>query len=183
MTMTKLHLGCGWMNFGTDWIHVDQGSYEHLDYDCNVAVLPFDDNYADVIYASHVLAYFDRMEVIKVLTEWNRVLKPGGTLRLATPDFGVMSELYKSGEINMSQMLGPMYGKMNMKDVVIYHKTTYDFADIGTLLRSCGFTQVHRYDWRDTDHSEHDDHSQAYIPHMDKDNGTLISLNVECTKE
>ena len=41
---------------------------------------------------------------------------------------------------------------------------------------------VIEYDWRETEHSEFDDHSQAYIPHMDKDNGTLISLNVECIK-
>jgi hypothetical protein len=28
-----------------------------------------------------------------------------------------------------------------------------------------------------------DDHSQAYIPHMDKENGTLISLNIETIKK
>ena len=45
-----------------------------------------------------------------------------------------------------------------------------------------GFKNVERYDWRETEHAEFDDHSQAYLPHMDKENGTLISLNVECTK-
>jgi hypothetical protein len=29
---------------------------------------------------------------------------------------------------------------------------------------------------------EFDDHSQAYLPHMDKENGTLISLNIEAVK-
>jgi len=41
---------------------------------------------------------------------------------------------------------------------------------------------IKRYNWKDTEHSKIDDHSQAYLPHMDKDNGTLISLNVECIK-
>ena len=41
---------------------------------------------------------------------------------------------------------------------------------------------VKKYDWKETDHSEFDDHSQAYIQHMDKENGILISLNVECVK-
>ena len=45
-----------------------------------------------------------------------------------------------------------------------------------------GFKDIKRYDWRETEHAEFDDHSQAYLPHMDKENGTLISLNVECTK-
>ncbi|HAI38830.1 MAG TPA: methyltransferase, partial [Maribacter sp.] len=39
-----------------------------------------------------------------------------------------------------------------------------------------------KYDWRQTEHAKFDDHSQAYIPHMDKENGTLISLNIEAVK-
>ena len=53
---------------------------------------------------------------------------------------------------------------------------------IKLLLEKCEFKNIHRYDWRDTDHSHIDDHSQAYLPHMDKENGTLISLNIECNK-
>jgi len=34
-----------------------------------------------------------------------------------------------------------------------------------------------------TEHSEFDDCSQAYLPKMDKENGILISLNVQCSKE
>ena len=30
--MTKLNLGCGWRNFGSDWVHIDGGDYDHLDY-------------------------------------------------------------------------------------------------------------------------------------------------------
>jgi len=37
-------------------------------------------------------------------------------------------------------------------------------------------------DWEKTEHAIYDDHSQAYLPHMDKKNGTLISLNMECIK-
>ena len=32
-------------------------------------------------------------------------------------------------------------------------------------------------------HIDYDDYSQAYYPHMDKDNGILISLNVEAIKK
>lgn len=34
-------------------------------------------------------------------------------------------------------------------------------------------------DWRDVEHRKHDDYSQSYIPYMDKENGQLMSLNVE----
>ena len=69
-----------------------------------------------------------------------------------------------------------------MGEETIYHKTTYDFKSLKLLLENLNMKNVIEYDWRETEHSEFDDHSQAYIPHMDKDNGTLISLNVECIK-
>jgi len=50
------------------------------------------------------------------------------------------------------------------------------------VLKSVGIESVERYDWRDTEHADFDDHSQAYIPHMDKENGVLVSLNVQGTK-
>lgn len=65
---------------------------------------------------------------------------------------------------------------------VIYHKTTYDFDSLRQTLEESDFVEVHRYDWRQTLHRDHDDFSQAYIPHMDKEHGRLISLNVECSK-
>jgi len=45
-----------------------------------------------------------------------------------------------------------------------------------------GFKEVVRYDWRKTEHFYVDDYSQAYLPHMDKTNGKLMSLNVEAIK-
>ena len=64
----------------------------------------------------------------------------------------------------------------------LYHKTCYDFNSLKNLLEENGFKNVVLYDWRETDHSEFDDHSQAYFPHMDKKNGLLVSLNIECKK-
>ena len=64
----------------------------------------------------------------------------------------------------------------------LFHKTCYDFNSLKFLLEENGFKNVKLYDWRETDHSEFDDHSQAYFPHMDKENGLLVSLNIECQK-
>ena len=67
-------------------------------------------------------------------------------------------------------------------DLMIYHKTVWNFTLLSEFLESNGFSDVRRYDWRQTIHKDYDDHSQAYYPHMDKENGILISLNVEATK-
>lgn len=181
--MIKIHIGCGKRNFGNDWVHIDGGDYEHLDHqDVSIKGLPYANNTADLIYSSHMIEYFDRQEVIGVLEEWYRVLKPNGVLRIAVPDFSSMCWLYENGDIKLNQILGPLYGKMKMGDETIYHKTVYDFDSLSQLLKECKFGEISKYNWRETEHAEFDDHSQAYIPHMDKDNGTLISLNVEATK-
>jgi predicted SAM-dependent methyltransferase len=179
--MTKLHLGCGWRDFGPDWVHIDGGDYPHLKYK-DITLLPFEDNTVDLIYASHVVEYFDREEVLSILKEWNRVLKHGAVLRIAVPNFRVISELYLNENMPIEKFLGPMYGKMKMDNQTIYHRTIYDFNSLKNTLESCGFTNTSEYDWRKTEHSMFDDHSQAYIPHMDKENGTLISLNIETIK-
>lgn len=183
LSMIKINMGCGWRNFGSDWIHVDAGDYDHLDYKTGVIDLSqFKKESVDLVYASHVIEYFDRNEVTEVLLEWKRILKPGATLRLAVPNFAILSRLYLEGKVKLGNILGPLYGRMEMDGKYIYHKTTYDYESLAILLDSLGFEDIRLYDWRETEHANFDDHSQAYFPHMDKENGTLISLNMECIK-
>ena len=181
----KVHLGCG-RRFIPGFVHVDIADFDHIDHRCDIRTLPFfDADSVDLLYASHVVEYFDRAEVTAVLAEWRRVLKVGGVLRLAVPDFEALAEVYRqSGDLGL--ILGPLYGHMRPggddDPLVIYHKTVYDFAQLSAILHAAGFEDARRYDWRHTVHKDHDDHSQAYIPHMDKTQGRLISLNVEAQK-
>ena len=179
--MIKVNLGCGWRNFGKDWHHVDGGDYDHLDSN-DIFNLPYEDSSVDLIYASHVIEYFDREEITSILELWKTKLKTGGKLRLAVPNFEVISKLYSEGHYILDSFLGLLYGKMDMGKETIYHKTVYDWNSLYNVLLQAGYSDIERWDWRQTDHSQYDDHSQAYIPHMDKTNGTLISLNVEAIK-
>ena len=88
----KLHLGCGKRNF-EGWINVDLANFPHVHHKSSVGDLKmFEDNTADLIYSSHTLEYFDRLEVVSVLKEWHRVLKSGATLRVAVPNFKALAE-------------------------------------------------------------------------------------------
>ena len=197
--MIKLNLGCGWRNFGEDWIHIDGGNYSHVS-SHDITKLPYNDNSVDLIYASHVFEYFDREDGLGVLKEWHRVLKPGGVLRIAVPDFEAIAKLYSVGKFPLKNFLGPLYGKMEMgmkggeTGKTIYHKTAYDFNDLKRVLEEVGFKNIQRYNWKNTPpHDKFDDHSQAYLPHesfvptpekpFDKETGYLISLNVEAIKK
>ena len=125
----KFNIGCGWRNFGDDWIHIDGGDYDHLDSN-DIFITEYESNTADLIYASHFIEYLDREEVIPLLERWKEVLKPYGVMRLAVPDFEVYANLYSSGEYPLDNFLGVLYGKMPMSDKTIYHKTVYDFDSI-----------------------------------------------------
>ena len=54
--------------------------------------------------------------------------------------------------------------------------------ELKLILNKSGFSNIDYYNWNNTEHKDFDDHSQAYIPHMDKENGILISLNIEAVK-
>lgn len=177
----KLHLGCGKRNFGGEWIHIDGGDYPHL-HSHDITKLPFEDGSADVIYASHLISYFNREEIIPILKEWRRVLGYKGLLRIAIPNFNALAKLYTENGFDLMYLLGPLYGQMQMNGSPIYHKTIYDPYHLSRVLLKAGFTNVRHYDWSKTDHSWFDDQSQAYLPDMNKKDGTLISLNFECEK-
>ncbi len=183
MGKLRLHLGCG-RRYLPGSVHIDLADFPHIDYRHGVDRLDmFPDACAELIYASHVLEYFDRIEAKQVLREWNRLLCSGGMLRLAVPDFRALAEVYfEHGKLDL--ILGPLYGRAEIPgtELVIYHRTVYDFESLKELLEEAGFGEVRRYDWRQTIHRDVDDYSQAYIPHMEKERGKLISLNVECTK-
>jgi len=66
--------------------------------------------------------------------------------------------------------------------VLEYFDREEEHLSLKKVLQSNGFRGIQEYDWRNTEHSHIDDHSQSYLPHMDKENGTLMSLNIECYK-
>ena len=180
----KLHLGSG-SRYLQGYTHIDISEHEHIDINTSVDKLnSLKDASVDEIYASHVLEYFDRNEVNAVLLEWKRVLKKNGILRLAVPNFEALISVYQKTD-EIEKILGPLYGKWNVSNGdYIYHKTVYDDKSLTSLLQQLGFREIKQWDWRQVfkNNPEYDDHSQAYFPHMDKENGILISLNIECKK-
>lgn len=188
--MTKLHIGCGKRDFGPEWEHIDGAMYPHIK-GHSIVLMGYNSDSADVIYASHLLEYFDREEVKNILECWHRVLKPGGELVIAVPDFTAICKLYSDKEYELEQFLGLLYGKMQLNESAIYHKTVYDFKSLCKVLAEAGFvgmSEVNKH-VRETNCGMRghwslnlpDDHSKAVLPHR-AHNGTPVSLNVNCYK-
>lgn len=179
MDKIKLHLGCG-TRYIPGFVHIDLADYPHIDYRHNVSDLSmFEDNSIELIYGCHILEHFKRYDIENVLKEWYRILLPNGVLRLAVPDFEAIVEYYKETK-DLKILYSHIYG--GQKNSLDYHYCCFDFKLLSEMLTNIGFRKIQRYDWGETEHCYIDDYSQAYLPHMDKINGMLMSLNIEAIK-
>lgn len=179
--MIKLNLGCGTKKIH-GYTNIDARCDVFPDVTCELSALNtlYCKNSVDVIYACHVLEHIQRKEVKHTIERWVDILKPGGELRISVPNFEAVVDYYGlTKNINPLQTL--LYG--GHKYPQDYHYVMFDFNSLEQLLLDCGLMNIEKYDWRLTDHSHIDDYSQAYLPHMDKLNGMLMSLNVKGIKK
>jgi predicted SAM-dependent methyltransferase len=175
----KLHIGAG-EKYLPGFKHMDVIERPHIDYVGNAGDLSFlEDGCVEEIYACHILEHIKRHDIAGVLKEWHRVLSNGGMLRISVPSFGaIVAEYQSNGDLNI--VLGLLYGGQNYESN--FHYQVYDLKRLTGLLENAGFIRIHEYHWRDFLPDGYDDYSRAYLPHMDFDNGRLMSLNVAAIK-
>lgn len=88
----KLHLGCG-MRYLEDYINIDYPAAEHTvqsnikaDVYADLTELSYPFSSIDEIRLHHVFEHFSRPVALALLCKWRDWLKPGGLLRIETPD-------------------------------------------------------------------------------------------------
>lgn len=101
--------------------------------------LAFADAYADEIRASHLLEHFSHRATVAVLADWVRVLKPGGVLKVAVPNFDYIVDHYKddSGEEPLEAFL--MGGHSNDHDV---HLAIFNEEKLRAAMQAAGLIDV-----------------------------------------
>jgi len=174
----KLHLGCG-SKILPGYINIDGRPLSGVDSVQCIDSLFYDNDSVDLIYCCHAFEHFLRKDTERVLKEWCRVLKPSGILRLSVPDFEACVKHYNQHH-NLDILKGLLYGGQTYD--YNFHYNIWDFNSLKDILLKCGYKDIKRYDWRLTDHNHIDDYSQSYLPHMQKETGMLMSLNVEAVK-
>jgi len=72
------------------WKTLDLVASPEVDYvaDC-LNLAQFGENSIEALYASHVLEHVPYTDLEATLTEWHRVLMPGGKLIVAVPDINI----------------------------------------------------------------------------------------------
>ncbi len=87
----KLNVGCG-TDYKKGWINIDNNSDDNIEaskLDLNWDLrnpLPFPDDSVDFIFNEHFIEHLTVEEGQAAVKDFMRVLKPGGVLRMATPD-------------------------------------------------------------------------------------------------
>jgi SAM-dependent methyltransferase len=98
----------------------------------------YGDGTVDEIYASHILEHFPHAVVPLVLKEWARVLKPGGRMRIAVPDFQRIIASYDMGrrEPHMAYLMGGQTDKFD------FHRSLFDCEALSTLMVAVGLERI-----------------------------------------
>lgn len=174
----KLHIGAGRVHL-PGWINIDLFDTHHQDLYCDLTRLPWDPCSFDEIYCCHVLEHCHRRMIAATIYHWVQMLRAGGKLRLAVPNFDAVCERYADTG-DLPELLGLLYGRQDHPKN--NHFIVFDFNTLKRHMELAGLYNVQRWDWRETEQAHFDDFSSCYLPHMDKVHGLLMSLNLQGTK-
>ncbi len=150
--LIKLNLGCG-DKILADYINVDvaqERSGKQPDVICDVRNLnKFSNDYADEILAVHVIEHFWRWEVVSILKEWVRVLKPNGKLILECPNLKSACEqflqdpdLYSGPGQEGQRTMWVFYGDPSWTDPLMVHRWGYTPISLAKVMHEAGLREL-----------------------------------------
>ncbi len=141
----RLHIGGKQVEEG--WEILDAQPGEHVDHVGDASDLSrFPDRTFGALYASHVLEHFDyKEEILEVLKEWHRVLRPGGKLYVSVPDLECLCRLYVTPGLQPTERFEIMRmifgGHMDDYD---YHMAGLEQSYLEACLEAAGFVSMLR---------------------------------------
>jgi predicted SAM-dependent methyltransferase len=172
MTM-KLHIGGTESKEGWKILNIQAGPNVDFIGSCT-DLSQFQEESISTVYASHVFEHLShRGELMDVLAECQRILAPGGNLKISVPDMVVLSRLFLVQDTTVEQryelMLMMFGGQLDAHD---FHKVGC-FEDLLALyLMNVGFSEIKKVE----EFGLFDDYSSQRF------GSELISLNMIATK-
>jgi len=152
--LRRLNLGCG-DKILEGYVNVDVApsrAGRSPDVLCDLHRLePFATDSCDEVMAIHVVEHFYRWEVIDVLREWLRVLKPGGRMILECPNLLTACETLLN-DPQAAAGPGPegqrsmwvLYGDPAWRDPLMCHRWNYTPDSLRALMAEAGLVNVHQ---------------------------------------
>ena len=145
----KINLGSGHWKL-EEWINVDIDRESHPDVCANLAVgLPFANGVAHLMHTEDFIDQLELEQAAEFLRECHRILRPGGILRVLTPDMRKLTELYLNDPAQLKTLWQNFVGvplSLNTAGEIFNigmrfagHTFLYDEETFKALATSCGF--------------------------------------------
>lgn len=150
----KLQIGCGgnllegWLNTGISYQECRDGVYLNAG-----RRFPFPDATFNYIFSEHLFEHLTYPQAMNMLKESYRVLKPGGVMRVATPNLRFLMGLYQEPQIPLHRQYIEYSAKNgNLPPTAVFvinrfhtawgHQIIYDKETLSNLLEQNGFEDV-----------------------------------------
>lgn len=182
------------VNFGTGgrglpgWVNIDARSSHkdlYIAYDVRRR-LPFANNSVRCIFIEHVIEHLDfESDIPNVFSEFLRILKPGGLLRIIVPDterfviaYALKSEkLFLELNWDLNNMPFDIFTPMHILNHIFHQKGEHlfgwDFETMSFSLSKAGFSSVSKKQFKS---------SSNKLLEIDQENHSKYSLYVEASK-
>jgi SAM-dependent methyltransferase len=179
LAIKRLNWGCG-SRGEPGWINSDQKDGPGIDISCDIRNgLPLESGSIDYIVSIHALPEVPYPDLVPVLQQLRRVLKPNGVLRLSLPDLdkGIQAYLRNDRDYFLipDEEMKSTGGKFILQLIWYgYSRTLFTYDFIREILIKAGFVRVSRCSYKGT--------NSPYSDIVELDNREQESLFVEAVK-
>lgn len=153
----KLQIGTGPFVL-EGWFNTDLNPTEEIAFLDAQKPFPFDDCTFDYVFSEHLIEHIEYVENLDMLRECFRILRPGGKIRIATPDIGFLIALYNPEKTELQEREIHRAVDTYMSHIGIYqdvfvinnffrghgHKFIYDFKSLQGVMSRAGFVDITR---------------------------------------
>lgn len=174
----KLNLGCGEKKLpGFINIDCEESQKPDLLHDFTKEPLPYEEGSVDEIFCIHNLEHIPLHAWSKIFYEFKRLLKVGGILVLAYPEFDVCVKYYQENHQGLRVFWRAcLYGRQLWPGD--FHVTPIHSPELAEILRKFGFENVN---WAPDDSADYYSFMKAVKGHQDTKEDVLRKEIFEMT--
>lgn len=141
----KLNLGCG-RNIMPGWINADLTAHVPEVFTMDATrPFPFLDNSFDYVFSEHMFEHLDLCGQQNMMRECHRVLRPGGILRLAMPNFDFLIDLVNNPNSEINNRYLDWSYQLFIQDKLEYEvdREDYPIYVVNNFMRDWGHQFIH----------------------------------------
>jgi predicted SAM-dependent methyltransferase len=153
----KLQIACG-SNVLPGWLNTDLNPTKEIMFLDATKRLPFGHCTFDYIFTEHFIEHLKYRTGMQLVQECYRILKPGGRLRISTPDLIFLIKLHEENKTEVQKRYikwevdrynpDRIYADTFVINNFVRgdHKFIYDYKTLKNLLNKCRFAEIERYE-------------------------------------